>query len=443
MPDEKAPTTQPARAAVAIFGPDGKLQEANSYFWELTGYRPEDLGALALLDLVPPQELQRRPLRTRQIENGRPLFSLRPLLRRDGATRLVLARTQKMPGGRAQIVAWAVESGSPALLEEDGWARLVGGLAHHLNGALTLIQGYTALLRERHPDATELDHVQEGARRIEALAWQLQASHQLQLLQPQHLDLARVLEEFCRQRGLPYHGAGPAPVFADPVGLRRALQNLVALGRPRVVLQERLGPEFACAEIVHETLPEPVPDLGRLFERGLDPDRTFATLGLSAAQGLVRQSGGDLLVERQREGLAFLLCLPREEATPERTRRAPRASGAVLLVEDDPAIRVLEHRILQSAGYTVRAAAAGQEALGHLREGPDEFGLLLTDVLMPGMTGPQVAAEVRRLRPRLPVLYVSGHPADLVRPGEREAFLSKPFLPTELLQAVDALLDGT
>lgn len=240
MPDEKAPTTQPARAAVAIFGPDGKLQEANSFFWELTGYRAADLGVLALLDLIPPEELQHRPLRTREMENGRPLFSLRPLLRRDGTTRLVLARTQRMPGGRAQIVAWAVESGSPALLEEDGWTSLVGGLAHHLNGALTLIQGYSALLRERYPDAAE-----------------------------------------------------------------------------------------------------------------------------------------------------------------------------------------------------------GEEALGHLRQDPDGCGLLLTDVLMPGMTGPQVAAEVRRLRPRLPVLYVSGHPADLVHPGEREAFLPKPFLPTELLQAVGALLSGT
>jgi len=194
--------------------------------------------------------------------------------------------------------------------------------------------------------------------------------------------------------------------------------------------------------------------LGHLFEpffttkaKGLGTG-----LGLATAYGIVKQHGGHFHVEsRPGLGSTFEVCLPRftglagRTVTPRATAAVPGGNEELLVVDDDALVRSATARLLRSAGYRVRTAGGGAEALT-LVTGPDGApSLLLTDVVMPEMGGRAVAQALRQRVPGLPVLYMSGHAGsalggeELARP--LTAFVAKPFTPTELLSHVRGLLD--
>ena len=176
-------------------------------------------------------------------------------------------------------------------------------------------------------------------------------------------------------------------------------------------------------------------------------------LGLATVYGIVKQSGGYIAVESELGPRSHLRHVPAPRgrrggasagrAAPERRRGG---TETILLVEDEEAVRALVREILEGAGYRVLAAASGAEAL--LRSGDHDgpIHLMITDVVMPGMSGPQLAGRIADLRPRLRILYTSGHADDALAPlGVLErghAFMQKPLTPDDLIGRVREVLDG-
>ena len=174
-------------------------------------------------------------------------------------------------------------------------------------------------------------------------------------------------------------------------------------------------------------------------------------LGLAMVHGIVTQAGDHLHVESAPgKGTTFEICLPRLRGKAVSNARAERATATrggagetILVVEDDAMVRRVIVRVLQGAGYRVREHSRPADALEHVREDPEPFHLLVTDVQMPGRSGPALATEVRRFVPGVRVLLISGHPGDaLVEVAPGDGFLGKPFTADALLDRVRALLDG-
>jgi CheY-like chemotaxis protein len=175
-------------------------------------------------------------------------------------------------------------------------------------------------------------------------------------------------------------------------------------------------------------------------------------LGLSTVYGIVQQSGGSIWVYSEPgRGTTFKIYLPRvDDSAPPEAAAAPVAAApgteTILLVEDEPALRGLTRRILESGGYTVIEASHGLEALERLEAHTGPLDLVLTDVVMPGMNGRELAGRVLERRPDVRVLYASGYTDDaILRHGVLDAasrFISKPYTPSELKRKVREVLDG-
>ncbi|PYV11623.1 MAG: hybrid sensor histidine kinase/response regulator [Acidobacteria bacterium] len=367
--------------------------------------------------------------------------------------------------------------------------RLAGGVAHDFNNLLTIIGGYSQLLLQRMgPEDPSRSHVTEiklAGDRAGALTRQLLAFSRRQILTPQVLDLndvvgnvekmlRRLIGEDVELATLQAPNLGR--VKADPGQIEQVLMNLAVNARDamphggkltietaNVILDENFGPGP-----VH-VKPGPyvklkVCDTGcgmtaevqkHLFEPFFTTkEKGKGTgLGLAMVYGIVKQSGGYIWVDSQPgEGATFTIHLPQVEevvkaAEPGRTYSAlPRGSETVLLVEDEVALRSLVRGILVSTGYNVLEAGHSVDALliSNQHQGP--IHLLLTDIVMPGMTGRELAEQLCIFHPNMKVLYVSGYTDDAyVQHGvlkAQAAFLQKPFTPEALARKVRQVLDA-
>ena len=366
--------------------------------------------------------------------------------------------------------------------------RLAGGIAHDFNNVLTVVQGYCDLLCPRLAlDATSLEMVhtiQEASERASALTRQLLAFGRRQVLQPRVLALDGVVADFDR---LLQRLAGetircvvevePAPwrVRVDPAEFGRVLMNLALNARDAMPNGGTLtircrnvlvaaGDDVAVDVPVGRCVLVEVEDTGvgmdeaaqaHLFEPFFTTkDASHGSgLGLATVLGIVQQSGGAIRCRSTLGvGTCFRVWLPAVDAEDDGVRAAcrgatplPRGSEVVLLAEDEPGVRALSQRVLANSGYTVVEAANGQLALAAAERHAGAIALLVSDVMMPEMGGVELWERLRRLRPGLPVLFVSGYsPDDRVRvavaAGAR--FLSKPFTPLQLAAAVRAAIDG-
>jgi two-component system cell cycle sensor histidine kinase/response regulator CckA len=353
---------------------------------------------------------------------------------------------------------------------------LAGGIAHDFNNLLTAIAGAADDLAAHvaEPGQEDLAQIKGSAARGASLVRQLLAFGGQQTLQPRVLalnDAVRDAASLLRRllgRGIVLRLELEEPgrqVNVDPTQLDQVLVNLavnardamseggtltIATGR-RLLLQAETqdgltipAGRYATIEVRDTGAGIPPTVLPRIFEPFFTTKRGAGGtgLGLSTVHGIVRQSGGYLFVRSEvGRGTVFRITLPRHEAgfdasapgTPKAAPAVPRGLGRLLLVEDEPAVRRLAARALRRAGWEVVEAGDGDEAL-EMPDGP--LVLLVSDVIMPGTDGPSLVRALRKRRPGLPAILISGYADAAQRQAlarEDICFLAKPFAMAELV----------
>lgn len=363
--------------------------------------------------------------------------------------------------------------------------RLAGGVAHDFNNLLTAIGGYSSLalldFPVDDPRREYLEEIQRAGERGAYLTKQLLASGRKQVLSPRLIDINALLDGLAsllrRVIGEDVElewtrGSAPAVVFADPGQIEQIMMNLAVNARDAMPQGGTLTLSSTHVELhagdsrgaagPHISLR--VTDTGhgmdeatmqRMFEPFFttkDPGQGTG-LGLSTVYGIVQQLSGSI---RARSvlgvGTEFEIYLPERErglpsARPESVAPAVRGGDeTVLLVEDEAQVRRLVHEVLQARGYQVLAATDAREAIALEEKYPARIDLLITDLIMPGMSGRELAQHVTATRPEAKVLFISGYTDDaLLRHGVTvpgTSFLQKPFALEDLLLRVRALLDS-
>jgi two-component system cell cycle sensor histidine kinase/response regulator CckA len=368
--------------------------------------------------------------------------------------------------------------------------RMAGGVAHDFNNLLSAILGYAGLLETglgaEHPLLVDVQGVQHAADKAATLVRQLLAFSRRQVLQAEILDLNAVVSEMHRMLRriigedielVTVLEAAPATVRADPMQLEQVVMNLAVNASDAMPDGGRLG--VATEDVEVDALQARALGLagpGRyvaltVADTGIGMDAEtrasvfepfFTTkapglgtgLGLATVYEIVLQSGGSIRVDSAPgHGSRFRILLPHVDGEPtgacepasKEQRALPFASETVLLVEDQEMLRSLARRVLESRGYTVLDSGYGDEALRLAQAHAGPIHLLLTDVVMPNMSGPELARRFTPLRPEARVLYVSGYSADertLEQVGEGSgSFLAKPFTPHSLAAKVREVLD--
>ena len=365
--------------------------------------------------------------------------------------------------------------------------RLAGGIAHDFNNLVTAILGYAALIRESGQGEilSDVEEIEKAAFRAADLTAQLLAFARKQVVEPRVIVLSGLLKDMERllrrligeNIDLAVHVVPDLwPVKVDPTRMEQVIANLAVNARDAMPNGGRLTIELANATLDEEysrdrreVVPGPyvmlaVSDtgvgisdetLGRIFEPFFttkEPGRGTG-LGLATCYGIVKQADGHIWAYSEPgRGATLEVYLPRavEAAEPMETVQAPRlveGSGgeAVLVVEDEQQIREMIVRVLEKRGYQVLPCARGEEALALAQEPSRRVDLLITDVVLPGWSGREIAERVLTVRPGLRILYISGYTENsVVHHGVLEEgvnFLAKPFTPLQLVRTVRALLD--
>jgi signal transduction histidine kinase/ActR/RegA family two-component response regulator len=368
--------------------------------------------------------------------------------------------------------------------------RLAGGVAHDFNNLLTVMIGRVQLLLRRldaqDPARPDLELVEQTAERAADLTRQLLAFSRKQVLQPKVLDLNAVVSNMDQMLGrligedialVIARDPALGHVTADPSQIEQILMNLVANARDAMPRGGRLTIETANADLdaaytrrhvgVHAGphVMLAVSDTGV----GMDPETQarvfepfFTTkepgqgtgLGLATVYGIVKQSGGHIWVYSEPgRGTTFKIYLPRVDqalaAVTSSTGLAELVQGreTVLVVEDENAVRDLARDILRIHGYTVLEARHGREALVIGAQHPGPIHLLLTDVVMPHMSGRELAERLAAIRPTMAVIYMSGYTDNAVVHhgvlGPGTVYLQKPFTPDALVRKIRQVLDAS
>lgn len=358
--------------------------------------------------------------------------------------------------------------------------RLAGGVAHDFNNILMAVQGYVALALSRVPPSDPvrawLEEVRKASDRAANLTRQLLAFSRQQVLRPQVLDLAHEIREFEKLLG-PMLGErirlrvqaepGAGFVFADASAITQIVMNLALNARDAMPsggdleIGLRARPEAASETLRSDGVIElSVRDTGtgmdeqtraRMFEPFFttkEPGKGSG-LGLSQVDGLVEQCGGTIEVESEPgKGTTFRVLLPRVRAEPPAPEpiAQPAAGGRgerLLLVEDEPLVRKLLEQLLSRAGYQVTATSDPMHALA-LSQGAARFDAIVSDVVMAGLTGPELAGRIESQFGPVPTVFMSGHTEDeFLRSGAVRAhqrFMPKPFAPHDLLQQLREVL---
>ncbi len=365
--------------------------------------------------------------------------------------------------------------------------QLAGGVAHDFNNLLMAITGYTALLLDRVPADSplraDLEEVDRVAQRGASLTHQLLAFSRRQVLQPKIVDLNEIIGDMERMlRRIIGENIDLVTMTddtlgrtkADPGQLQQVLLNLAANARDAMPNGGRLliessnttvdaeyaerHPPLVPGEYVQLTvsdngigMADEVKD--RLFEPFFTTKRRGAGtgLGLATVYGIVKQSGGYIYVNSApRRGSSFIIYLPRVDEVPKEIAPAPIQTPkpgmeTLLVVEDEDTVRTLVTRILRERGYTVLVAPDGEEGLRLALDWDGPIDLVVTDVVMPSLSGPDMVSRLAERRREFPVVFMSGYTELALSPvnvlPDDTAFLQKPFTPDALLGKIREVLD--
>jgi len=466
------------------------------------GLKPEDAPDTteAFLDLIHPNDrfvLEASLVQAERDSTGYEV-EFRALLP-DGSTRWVAGRARMVRDADNQPVRLlgvgtdiserkSLEAQFRQAQKMEAVGQLAGGVAHDFNNLLTVVLGFSNFVLEtlgpHDPRCADMEEVVKAAQRATVLTKQLLAFSRKQILQPTAVNVSTLVTGMRPMLGrlIGEHvelvsnlAADLSPVRADPGQLEQVLMNLVVNARDAMPTGGRLTIETANVDVDGST-DDPqlavrpgsyvllsVRDTGtgmneetrqRLFEPFFTTKEQGkgTGLGLATVYGIVKQSGGHVSVSSEPgSGTTFKVYLPRTEGRSEIeavVAIAPSiAAGTetLLLVEDEAAVRLLTRTILERAGYRVFEAASAQQAEDLFAEHAGAFTLLVTDVIMPGASGPALFKRLEGQYPGLKVLYVSGYANDMIatqgqlKPGVE--FLPKPFTAQALTQRIRKILD--
>ena len=500
---EAAYSTLVQHAPVGIYRstPAGRFLSANNALVRMLGYESaEQLLALDMARDVYADAAERQRLLERDSYSDREYDEVEATWKRKDGQRLTVQLSVRAVRDETGRVAFyetfarditerrQLETQLLQAQKMEAVGRLAGGVAHDFNNLLTVIMSYSDLLLEDlptdAPDREDVAEIRKAAVAASSLTRQLLAFSRQQVLQPRVLDvneviagteklLARLLGEDVRLTTTlsPKLGA----VKVDPGQLEQIIMNLAVNARDAMPLGGRLSIETGNVDLDEEYVRgHPLAHPGRyvmlaVSDTGVGMDAAtqarifepfFTTkepgkgtgLGLATVYGIVKQHGGSIWVYSEPgHGTSFKIYLPRvDEAVPAK-EAAPsetiRGSETVLISEDVDAVRAVARQMLERQGYTVLDAPDGESALKLVGQYTGVIHLLLTDVVMPDLSGRELATRLAAVRPSVKVLYMSGYTDDaIVRHGILEegiAYLQKPFTPDTLARKVRAVLDGS
>ena len=488
-----------AHDAIFIIDRDARITYANAAAAEQSGVPAHALAGRHLSDAFPPDAAAAmwRDVLT-AFETGERCFSEVAIETPSGnrwlETWLV---PMASPGARPDaVMGVARDVTGRKLLERqvlqaqkmDAIGQLAGGIAHDFNNVLTAILGYSELLLEHAGDdraiAAEVEEVKKAAERAARLTRQLLAFARRQALATQVLDLNDTLTELHKMLGRVIGEDVRLAIVTtphldrvkiDPGQIEQVIMNLAVNARDAMPRGGTLTIETANLVVDHAGAaghPDVAPgayvtlsvrDTGSGMSRDVlahvfepffttKPPGKGTGLGLATVYGIVAQSGGHVAIDSAPgRGTTVTICLPRVDgdvaaAVPRAGSASARGSETILLVEDEGAVRQLMERTLANLGYAVLKAATVHDAIALAGDRDRRIDLLLSDVVMPDLSGPDVAQRVVRLHPEIKVLYVSGFanriPLDVGTLNRRASFLPKPFTPQALAAKVRECLDA-
>jgi two-component system cell cycle sensor histidine kinase/response regulator CckA len=491
-----------APIGILVLDTVGTIREANAAFAQLCG-RDDWLGQ-RLAALVREEDalaLARHLVALRRGEIFSRALEVRLAGPRERVVEVFAASSAEREDGQSAQLVYLVDTTDQRSLQTQfhqsqkmqAVGQLAGGIAHDFNNLLTAMIGFCDLLLQRHQPGdqsfADIMQIKQNASRAANLVRQLLAFSRQQTLVPKVLDITDVLADLRNLIGRligetitlkMVHGRDLGLVKVDQGQLEQVIINLAVNARDAMAEGGELKirtlnhaveqPTPLGAEIVPagEYVLIEVQDTGH----GIAPqhmakifDPFFTTkavgagtgLGLSTVYGIIKQTGGFIHVESAPgEGACFRLYLPRHRpsgdelsATRDEIRPDSRdltGQGLVLLVEDEDAVRAFAARALRNKGYTVIEAASGEQALALPADQLDRVELLISDVVMPNLDGPTLAAELRSRRPELKILFISGYAEDSLRNNMAKSphvnFLPKPFSLSQLAGKVKEVMDG-
>ena len=477
----------------AIIDAELRVQYVSPSVTRVLGYEPDELTGAKSLAFVHPADTSMISELFARAVSGPGLVETNEFraLHKDGSWRVMDAVALNLlhdPAVGGMVItarditarrALEARLGQSERLEAIG--QLAGGVAHDFNNVLLVIRGYSSVLRSTLKDPQHLadvDEIASAADRAADLTRQLLAFGRRQVLEPRMLSLAEIVEGMQKllRRTLPENisvetelADGVAPVVADPAQLESVIVNLAFNARDALYdggvitlsidqktmtgAEDGVAPPLTPGHYVALSVADDGPGvpahvLPHIFEPFFTtkPDGIGTGLGLSTVYGIVAQSGGGMEVSAPESGGArFTIYLPAASGPIEGDAGSGPAgtsvaggSETILLVEDEAPVRELVRRVLEDAGYVVLAAGLPSEA-ERLLEETEEVDLLLTDVVMPEMSGYDLALRVSERRPGMRLLFISGY-APRAQPV-KGPLLKKPFAPDQLARAVRAALD--
>jgi PAS domain S-box-containing protein len=449
----------------------------------ISGYSRQELLQMRLDDIVAPDQSDVAARIRESIASGRSeaAFYELDIVRKDGS-RVTLENSiwPMHDGGRTvgfQGVARDVTE-RKRLQEQlrvaqkmEVVGRLAGGIAHDFGNILTIINGYCSMILSRGPHdealRSEVLGIQGAGQRAASLIRHLLTFSKVQIVRPRLINVDYALAEMkdVLQRLVGENvqlsitvRESTGSIRFDPIQLEQVIVNLVLNARDsmpsggRISIEARVSNEqWVCITVTDTGYGMPPEVLSQIFEPFFSTKEQGTGLGLSTVHSIIEQAGGSIKAASEPyAGTTITVLLPRVEDThdhspPSAQRSVPKGTGTILLVEDEDEVRILVKQMLRTSGYTVLEAADQNHAREICRNLNQTIDVMLTDVVMPRISGPQLAAEVRSIRPELKVIYMSGYPRDrFEQDGYPNIlhFIQKPLTPEDLRALVRDVISG-